>query len=113
MLQQVFLLERQCEFKTALALLKEVKLLNYSKKMVHEIEEIERRIKFKKQLIPGKKKTKKTHKSAYVGWKFKSHPDQYPNFGTYLRAYTGINPHGQFRNIPFYDFVGLTFVYEP
>jgi hypothetical protein len=51
--------------------------------------------------------------NGYVGWKFKSHPDQYPNFGAYIRAYTGINPHGQFRNIPFYDFVGVAFVYEP
>ncbi|HEX8576441.1 MAG TPA: hypothetical protein VF677_09120 [Flavobacterium sp.] len=63
MLQQVFLLERQREFKTALALLKEVKLLNYSKKMVHEIKEIEKRLKFKKQLTLGKKETKKADKS--------------------------------------------------
>jgi hypothetical protein len=50
--------------------------------------------------------------NTYAGWKFKSGPDQYPNFGAYLRWYAGINPHGQFRNIPLYDFLGVAFVYE-
>ena len=58
-LQQAFLLERQRGYKAALKLLKEAKLLNYSKKMVHEIEEAEKRLKSKKQLVLGKKKTKK------------------------------------------------------
>jgi hypothetical protein len=38
--------------------------------------------------------------NIYAGWKFKYDPDKYPNLGAFLRWYTGINPHGQFRNIP-------------
>jgi hypothetical protein len=36
----------------------------------------------------------------------------YMIFGAYLRGYIGPNPHGQFRNIPLYNFVGLSFIYE-
>ena len=48
--------------------------------------------------------------NGYLGRKFKSYPDKYPNFGAYLRAYTGTNPHGQFRNVPFYNFVGVALI---
>jgi Protein of unknown function (DUF1207) len=50
----------------------------------------------------------------YLGWKFNLTPqaEQMPRFGAYLRAYAGSNPYGQFRNIPFYQFVGLAFFYE-
>lgn len=32
--------------------------------------------------------------------------------GLYLRYYHGINPHGQFRNIPSYQFAGLSLIFE-
>jgi hypothetical protein len=50
--------------------------------------------------------------NGYVGWKFSFEEDKLPRLGAYLRWYTGINPHGQFRNIPFYDFLGFAIVYE-
>jgi hypothetical protein len=50
--------------------------------------------------------------NTYVGWRLQHRSDNEPRFGIYLRHYTGINPHGQFRSIPFYDFLGLSIVYE-
>ena len=50
--------------------------------------------------------------NGYMGWKFSSNSANIPRLGAYLRAYTGLNPHGQFRNIPFYQFLGLSIVYE-
>jgi hypothetical protein len=34
------------------------------------------------------------------------------SIGGYFRYYTGINPHGQFRNIPRYIFFGIALVYD-
>lgn len=51
--------------------------------------------------------------NGYIGWKFTSDPQKHPaRFGIYLRGYLGINPHGQFRNIPFYQFAGIAFIFE-
>jgi hypothetical protein len=50
--------------------------------------------------------------NGYLGWKFSFDSQKFPKLGSYIRWYTGINPHGQFRNIPFYDFLGFALVYE-
>jgi Protein of unknown function (DUF1207) len=50
--------------------------------------------------------------NALWGWKFALAEGEQSHFGAYLRAYLGPNPHGQFRNIPFYNFFGLSLVYE-
>lgn len=50
--------------------------------------------------------------NALWGWKFALAEAEQTHFGAYVRAYLGPNPHGQFRNIPFYNFLGVSFVYE-
>lgn len=46
-----------------------------------------------------------------AGWRFTNN-NELRRLGIYLRAYAGVNPHGQFRNLPDYRFFGLSFVYE-
>lgn len=46
-----------------------------------------------------------------AGWRF-TNKNELRRLGIYLRAYSGINPHGQFRNLPQYQFFGLSIVYE-
>jgi len=46
-----------------------------------------------------------------AGWRF-TNKSELRRLGVYLRAYAGVNPHGQFRNLPDYQFFGLSFVYE-
>lgn len=49
--------------------------------------------------------------NVLAGWRF-TNKTELRRFGIYLRAYTGINPHGQFRNIPEYQFMGISLVYQ-
>ena len=46
--------------------------------------------------------------NGYFGWIYNS--DSYRKVGGFLRVYYGINPHGQFRNIDGFYFVGLSLV---
>ena len=50
--------------------------------------------------------------NVYYGYKFNFTKDLPPRFGVFLRYYTGINPYGQFRNIPVYTYYSLAFVYQ-
>ena len=50
--------------------------------------------------------------NLYAGWRKRDNPGQSASPGIYLRYYTGSNPHGQFRNIPRYDFIGIAVVYD-
>ncbi|MFA6127195.1 MAG: hypothetical protein WC699_07825 [Bacteroidales bacterium] len=49
----------------------------------------------------------------YAGWHQPKQPEHHGSIGGYFRYYQGINPHGQFRNIPVYSFIGLVLIYEP
>ncbi len=46
-----------------------------------------------------------------AGWRF-TNQNELRRLGIYFRAYSGVNPHGQFRNLPKYQFFGFSFVYE-
>lgn len=58
LLKKVLLLERTNEVKQALQFLKEVKISTFSNE-TYEIDEVEKRLKAKKELLLGKKKAKK------------------------------------------------------
>lgn len=47
-----------------------------------------------------------------VGYKFLKDTGEASKVGAYINAYYGINPHGQFRTIPRYPWIGLVCVYE-
>lgn len=46
-----------------------------------------------------------------VGWQFLNTEKKRSGLGVYLRAYMGLNYHGQFRNIPIYKFYGCSIIY--
>ena len=50
--------------------------------------------------------------NGYIGWRYSILEDRASYLGLYFRYYLGINPHGQFRNIPAYRFYGFSMVYE-
>lgn len=50
--------------------------------------------------------------NTLYGWKLLDSNGELSDFGIYIRAYLGINPHGQFRNIPLYPWFGVNFIYE-
>lgn len=50
--------------------------------------------------------------NVYAGWRHRGVPGSTGRVGGYLHYYNGINPHGQFRNIPGYSFLGVAFVYQ-
>lgn len=50
--------------------------------------------------------------NGYIGWRYRILEDRASYLGLYLRFYLGLNPHGQFRNIPAHRFYGLSMVYE-
>ncbi len=50
--------------------------------------------------------------NGYLGWRYRIKDEKASYLGLYLRFYLGINPHGQFRNIPAHRFYGLSMVYE-
>lgn len=47
-----------------------------------------------------------------AGWHFYNSVGELSNVGLYLRAYTGLNYHGQFRNLPMYQFFGVSVIYD-
>lgn len=51
--------------------------------------------------------------NLYYGWKFNlSKTTSPPKFGIFYRLYAGINPYGQFRNIPFYLYNAISIIYQ-
>ena len=50
--------------------------------------------------------------NIYAGWRQVKTSQNIGRLGGYFRYYSGINPHGQFRNIPGFSFLGLAVVYE-
>jgi len=49
--------------------------------------------------------------TTMVGWTFYNSKKQLSNSSLFLKFYYGINPHGQFRNIPKYPWIGLNWIY--
>lgn len=68
--------------------------------------ELRNRVKFGYEAIDPERRT--WNINAYFGWEYQS--NSYRKVGGYLRAYYGINPHGQFRNLDGFYFVGLSLV---
>lgn len=50
--------------------------------------------------------------NVLAGWKFVRKSGKVSDVGVFLHGYYGINPHGQFRNIPNYPFVGIKIIYD-
>ena len=50
--------------------------------------------------------------NLYYGWRIIQEAFPYHNLGFGIQAYMGGNPHGQFRDIPGYRYVGVTMVFE-
>ena len=50
--------------------------------------------------------------NVLVGWKFLQKKKKVSDVGVFLHGYYGINPHGQFRNISNYPFVGIKLIYD-
>ena len=50
--------------------------------------------------------------NLYYGWRIIQEAFPYHNLGVGIQAYMGGNPHGQFRDISGYRYVGLTMVFE-
>lgn len=61
----------------------------------------------------------KTRSEAYqlnsntlIGWQFLDKNSQLTGLGCFFRAYIGRNYHGQFRNIPVYPWMGISFIFD-
>lgn len=50
--------------------------------------------------------------TTMIGWKFYNSKKELSNTGLFFKLYFGINPHGQFRNIPVYPWLGVNWVYD-
>ena len=50
--------------------------------------------------------------TSMIGWKFYNSKKEVSNSGIFFKLYLGINPHGQFRNVPSYPWVGFHWVYD-
>ena len=50
--------------------------------------------------------------NGYLGYRYRPNMEKTSYIGLYFRFYLGINPHGQFRNIPGHRFYGFSMVYE-
>jgi len=74
----------------------------------HQINSIELRNRIKYGYTADDPERRTWNINAYVGWIYNS--DSYRKVGGFLRVYYGINPHGQFRNIDEYYFIGLSLV---
>lgn len=68
--------------------------------------EIRNRIKYGYEADDPERRT--WNVNAYFGWVY--NVDSYRRVGGFLRLYYGINPHGQFRNIDNFYFIGLSLV---
>ena len=50
--------------------------------------------------------------TTMAGWKFYNEKNELSNSSLFFKFYWGINPHGQFRNIPTYVWMGINYVYD-
>jgi len=50
--------------------------------------------------------------NSLFGWKFINAKEEVSDVGAFFKFYWGINPHGQFRNIPRYPWFGINIVYD-
>ena len=50
--------------------------------------------------------------NGYLGWRYRPDIEKTSYIGVYFRFYLGLNPHGQFRNMPGHRFYGISMVYE-
>lgn len=50
--------------------------------------------------------------NGYAGMRYRIGEERVSHLGIYFRFYLGVNPHGQFRNIPTHRFYSLSLVYE-
>lgn len=50
--------------------------------------------------------------NTLIGWKFLNAKKEISNMGVFLKLYIGMNPHGQYRNIPAYPWLGINFIYD-
>jgi hypothetical protein len=50
--------------------------------------------------------------NLYAGFRDRGEPGKPGWAGVYLRYYAGINPHGQFRNLPNYNFFGISLIFN-
>jgi hypothetical protein len=50
--------------------------------------------------------------NGYFGWRYRIKGERASYLGLYARFYFGVNPYGQFRNIPGHRFYSLSLVYE-
>ncbi|MGB0868298.1 MAG: DUF1207 domain-containing protein [Flavobacteriales bacterium] len=50
--------------------------------------------------------------TTMLGWKFYNEKNELSNSSLLFKFYSGINPHGQFRNIPTYAWIGINWIYE-
>ena len=74
----------------------------------HQVNSIELRNRIKYGYEAEDPERRTWNVNAYFGWEYQSDSDR--KVGGYLRVYYGINPHGQFRNIDGYYFIGLSLV---
>jgi hypothetical protein len=74
----------------------------------HQINSIEVRNRIKYGYEADNPEQRTWNINAYFGWEYQSKSDR--KVGGYLRSYYGINPHGQFRDIGGFYFVGLSLV---
>ena len=73
--------------------------------LFHQINSIEIRNRVKYGYFADDPEARRWTINAYFGWEYQS--KSHRKVGGYLRLYQGINPHGQFRNIDDFYFIGL------
>ncbi|WP_027418614.1 hypothetical protein [Crocinitomix catalasitica] len=59
-----------------------------------------------------KKEAYKLSVNCLAGWKFVTNKNQLSNIGLFFNFYYGINPNGQFSNIPIYPWAGIKLIYD-
>ena len=74
----------------------------------HQVNSIELRNRIKYGYTAEDPEKRTWNINAYFGWEYQSDSDR--KVGGYLRVYYGINPHGQFRNVDGFYFIGLSLV---
>jgi hypothetical protein len=74
----------------------------------HQINSVEIRNRIKYGYVAEDPERRTWNVNAYIGWEYQS--NSYRKVGGYLKAYYGINPHGQFRNLDGFYFIGLSLV---
>lgn len=74
----------------------------------HQISSVEVRNRIKYGYEADNPERRTWNINAYIGWEYQSKSDR--KVGGYLRTYYGINPHGQFRDIDNFYFIGLSLV---